>query len=606
MTTRGTAKISDSQYLYDLVGNITNFTNGLTTPAPVAPNTVIAPGPVTQNFVYDDLYQLTSASGGYTGCACGCGNSRGYTLTMQYDGLGNITRKNQTDTIFQPSGATTPQVATTYNNGYTYGATQSSGQKAGPHAPTGVGAETISYDFDGNQTQYSGSFGPTRSLTWTEDDRLRTETDSGFTNTFLYDADGTRTHKRRTTLETWYVNPFYVVKNSLTESKHIMLGNEKIVTAVATITNRADPTTAGTNTLFFYHPDHLQSTSYMTGGDGSILQHDEYFPSGEVWFQEQKNNDARNTQPYLFNAKELDETGLYYFGARYYNPKLSVWISTDPILAGYVRGEVNGGVFSPRNLGLYTYSFNNPVVLRDPDGLAPTAEQVRKFREGTLDVNKEMASGRMTVNEAIDLYRAGGFTDVRSYENGDTSRFIPALAELMVKAYLVGKSAMEAFGGLLEHLGEAGATGAGAGSPPVVSPGPSGGELPPAGSPPSPGGASPEFHSVYGDGTLVPEGQQPPRIPPGADPGSGQLNTPAEGAHTRLRLDPNQGNRVYQGREIDAAGHPVRDVDFTNPTYKSGHPRPGHPGPPHQHQWTPVDPANPKAGYRREKLPEPM
>ena len=202
------------------------------------------------------------------------------------------------------------QAATTYNNGYTYGAPQPFGQNAGPHAPTGVGpATTLTYDRDGNQTQYSGTFGPSRSLTWTEDDRLRSETDSGFTNQFLYDSGGTRTHKRRTTLETWYVNANYVVKNSLTESKHIMLGDQRIVTAVATIPNRADPKTAGANTLFYYHPDHIQSTSYVTGGDGSILQHDEYFPSGEVWFQEQKNNDARNTQPYLFNAKELDETG---------------------------------------------------------------------------------------------------------------------------------------------------------------------------------------------------------------------------------------------------------------------------------------------------------
>jgi RHS repeat-associated protein len=367
-TTSGSKTLSDVVYSYDLVGNIKNINNQIAAPAPVAPNTVIAPGPTSQSFTYDDLYQLTNASGTYTGCACGCGNTRNYALTMQYDAIGNISLKNQTDSIVSASGTPTPQVATTYNNGYTYGAQQSFGQKAGPHAPTGVGPETLSYDRDGNQTVYSGPFGPSRSLTWTEDDRLRTETDSGFTNTFLYDAGGNRTHKRRTTLETWYVNPFYVVKNSLTESKHIMLGEEKIVTAVATITNRADPTTAGANTLFYYHSDHVQSTSYMTGGDGSILQHDEYFPSGEVWFQEQKNNDARNTQPYLFNAKELDETGLYSFGARYYNPKLSVWTSTDPILKEYMQGRPNSGVFRPRNLGTYTYASNNPIGLRDPDG----------------------------------------------------------------------------------------------------------------------------------------------------------------------------------------------------------------------------------------------
>jgi RHS repeat-associated protein len=182
------------------------------------------------------------------------------------------------------------------------------------------------------------------------------------------------------------VNPYYVVKNSLTESKHIMMGNERVVTVVATIANRADPTTAGANTVFYYHPDHLQSTGYVTGGDGSILQHDEYFPSGEVWFQEQKNNDARNAQSYVFNAKELDETGLYYFGGRYYNPKFSMWQSPDPIFASYVQGHVNGGVRNPANLGLYSYAYNNPVVIRDPTGLSP-ADEARKQGMHPIDLN---------------------------------------------------------------------------------------------------------------------------------------------------------------------------------------------------------------------------
>jgi RHS repeat-associated protein len=359
-------RVQNLEYIYDLVGNITSLNNNLPIPAPVTPNTVIAPGPVTQTFGYDDLYQLTSAAGTYTGCACGCANHRSYTLGFQYDGLGNITRKTQNDVIIQPSGTSTTQIATTYNNPYTYGTL--------PHAPTGVGGETVTYDPDGNQGTTLGSFGPSRTLTWTEDDRLRSENDSGFSNTYLYDANGNRTHKRRTTLETWYVNPYYVVKNSLTESKHIILGSERIVTAVATITNRADPTTAGTNNLFYYHPDHLQSTGYVTGGDGSILQHDEYFPSGELWFQEQKNNDARNTQPYLFNAKELDETGLYYFGARYYDPKFSLWQSSDPNLPSYMNNGPNDGVFVPRNLGLYAYAWSNPLIVRDPDGRQAEAE----------------------------------------------------------------------------------------------------------------------------------------------------------------------------------------------------------------------------------------
>jgi RHS repeat-associated protein len=351
-------------FTYDLVGNVTALANNLDIPPPVAPNTVVAPGPNFQSFVYDDLYQLASASGFYQGCACGCQNDRQYTLTTQYDGLGNITRKSQNDAIEAPagSGKLTTQLATTYNNTYAYGSPR-------PHAPTAIGPETLGYDADGNLTSANGTFGPSRTLTWNEEDRLRTETDSGFTSAYLYDAAGNRTHKRRTTLETWYINPLYQVKNSLTETKHIMVGESRVASVVATISNRADATTAGAGTNFYYHPDHLQSTQFTTGSDGSILQHEEYFPSGEVWFQEAKNNDARNTQPWLFNAKELDETGFYYFGARYYSPKYGVWASADPLLGNYMRGAM-GSVLEPRNLELYSYAWNNPLVLIDPDGSA--------------------------------------------------------------------------------------------------------------------------------------------------------------------------------------------------------------------------------------------
>lgn len=78
---------------------------------------------------------------------------------------------------------------------------------------------------------------------------------------------------------------------------------------------------------FYYHPDHLGSSSYITNLDGEVVQHIEYVPFGEVSVEER--NNIWNT-PYLFNAKEFDEeTGLYYYGARYYDPRISLWISTD-------------------------------------------------------------------------------------------------------------------------------------------------------------------------------------------------------------------------------------------------------------------------------------
>ena len=73
---------------------------------------------------------------------------------------------------------------------------------------------------------------------------------------------------------------------------------------------------------FYYHPDHLGSSSYITNLDGEVVQHIEYVPFGEVFIEER--NNTWNT-PYLFNAKEFDEeTGMYYYGARYYEPRLSL------------------------------------------------------------------------------------------------------------------------------------------------------------------------------------------------------------------------------------------------------------------------------------------
>ena len=81
--------------------------------------------------------------------------------------------------------------------------------------------------------------------------------------------------------------------------------------------------------------------------------------------------------PYKFNAKELDtETELYYYGARYYNPRLSVWYGVDPLAIWnpvmetefYGDGQHNGGVYFWGNLNPYIYTYQNPIFYIDPNG----------------------------------------------------------------------------------------------------------------------------------------------------------------------------------------------------------------------------------------------
>jgi RHS repeat-associated protein len=111
------------------------------------------------------------------------------------------------------------------------------------------------------------------------------------------------------------------------------------------------------NLQFFYHPDHLGSSSFITNLEGEVVQHIEYVPFGEVFIEER--NSVWNT-PYLFNAKEFDEeTGMYYYGARYYDPKISIWLCVDQ--------DTESMPFA----SAYAYCLNSPVLLTDPDGNSP-------------------------------------------------------------------------------------------------------------------------------------------------------------------------------------------------------------------------------------------
>ena len=108
---------------------------------------------------------------------------------------------------------------------------------------------------------------------------------------------------------------------------------------------------------FFYHSDQLGSTSYITDDKANITQYDAYLPYGELLVDEHSSSEDL---PYKFNGKQFDEeTGLYYYGARYMNPVASIWYGVDPLAEKYTT---TGG---------YVYTFDNPIKLIDPDGRGP-------------------------------------------------------------------------------------------------------------------------------------------------------------------------------------------------------------------------------------------
>jgi RHS repeat-associated protein len=115
--------------------------------------------------------------------------------------------------------------------------------------------------------------------------------------------------------------------------------------------------------ILFYHPSHLGSTAVVTDLDGRVVSETAYYPFGVQRYELQ--NTSWFAGDYKFTGKERDrESGLYHYGARYYEPVLGRFISADPL---YASTGNDGG--NPQRLGLYSYVRNNPVILIDPTGL---------------------------------------------------------------------------------------------------------------------------------------------------------------------------------------------------------------------------------------------
>jgi RHS repeat-associated protein len=85
-----------------------------------------------------------------------------------------------------------------------------------------------------------------------------------------------------------------------------------------------------------YYSDHLGSAQLITDYKGDEYERLEYTPYGELWIEKASAASALDVA-YRFTGKERDkETGLYYYGARYLNPRDSRWLSVDPALGEYV------------------------------------------------------------------------------------------------------------------------------------------------------------------------------------------------------------------------------------------------------------------------------
>ncbi|MDQ4071014.1 MAG: sugar-binding protein [Actinomycetota bacterium] len=377
------------KYGYDNVGNVLRLENDVDVPRPPEYG-----GPTVQDYRYDDLYRLVSTSGTYRHEPR---KTDRFQLDLSYDDINNIISKKQVHEVVQPSGTTVGQHKTTYDFAYAYDGPQ-------PHAPTHIGEQAFTYDLNGNQTGWThDQNGTRRAIVWDEENRPQSVFDNGHEKTYKYDDSGERVIKRGPQGETAYVNQYFSIRNREAGTKHVFSG----ATRVASKLMKQDKPGANPSgsmpaekDVYYPHADHLGSSNYITDAEGKLFQHTEFFPFGETWVDE-----SSNTQrlPHLFTGKELDEeTGLYYFGARYYDPRTSVWQSADVLLERYLSGNSQGGVYNAPNLNLYAYSYQNPVKYSDPNGRwVETAWDVFNVGMGVVSLVDNVRQGNY-LSAAVD------------------------------------------------------------------------------------------------------------------------------------------------------------------------------------------------------------
>jgi RHS repeat-associated protein len=286
----------------------------------------------SQSFTYDSVNRITAAQNAGTDCSIILldGNTKFWGNTYSYDEWGNLYNKTKISTACGGEGLSV--AVNTYNrlqSGYLY-------------------------DAAGNMT--FNATPPTQTYTYDQENRITGA--AGYT--YTYDGDGNRVQKVNGATGTlyWYMTPGIVAESDLSgnlTSEYVFFGGQRVA--------RKD---FPTNAIAYYFSDHLKTASVITDSAGVIKSESDYYPwGGELQFT---NGDSNH---YKFTGKERDgtpstETGLDYFGARYYSNGLGRWVSADwsaiPIPVPYA----NFG--DPQSLNLYGFVNNNPIADADLNG----------------------------------------------------------------------------------------------------------------------------------------------------------------------------------------------------------------------------------------------
>jgi RHS repeat-associated protein len=380
------AGLQNLKYTYDPVGNITHILDDAQQ-THYFNNAVVKPESL---YEYDAIYQLIRATG--RELAGGANNAirnhgdlefvslphandtnavRTYTEEYEYDLLGNITALKHR---YQAQVGVGSGWTRYYHYAYQDNPADLTNRlisTSQPGDPEG-GPYTATYNYDayGNMTKMPHL----ADMAWNFMDQLRqVDLGGGGTAHYVYGLNGQRLrkvieHNGNQKLEWIFLGAVMIFRRRRRDTNALRLerwtvhisDNTGHIAQIDTKTrddDGIDPANPLNAALIRYqYADHLGSVVLETDDGGNSISYEEYHPYGTSAYRSTKPGFDLSLKRYRFSGKERDdETGLYYFGARYYAAWLGKWTSSDPM------GLVDG-------INLYAYTGNNPINFRDANG----------------------------------------------------------------------------------------------------------------------------------------------------------------------------------------------------------------------------------------------
>jgi RHS repeat-associated protein len=434
-------------YTYDDADNITDVVNALGAATPQRA------GGVRFKYTYDELYRLTSAEGW---AAARPGVTDHFFSEFQYSDIHNLDRKTQKRELIKTLSLDQTVERPDHANhdwAYAYGGRGphqavrigetalsydlNGNQVVECRSPSG---EVCVGTPEASEPNAIISHDHLRRYAWNEENWLKSVTIGGGQNVtrFLYDGRGERVVKQGHSGTTINAGQFYSLKNKVYGTKHIFAGNTRLVSKLQPLppSGGGDPTDTDPPPLedrepndngcepsgdkprkctlpigggngsggaysnfrpvsYYFHSDHLGSSTVLTDQFARVQERVEYYPFGELWREdrEERVGNLRRTQQFLFTSKPFDEeTGLTYFGARYFDSRRVRWLSTDP-------DWMSQGVIG---LNVYQYVDWDPIGNVDPDGRG----LLRIGFKLSKALFKKVVKGADKVDEFVDLYES--------------------------------------------------------------------------------------------------------------------------------------------------------------------------------------------------------